>query len=293
MAAVNGIVNGIDNETTINENTTERTDMTAIVEENNANDSMVFQRPPLKSSINFRQRRSGSRWITPHGRVQTPRSKRARTYTDSLSSVDESLPLNSEVENTEDIAHPHIIKVILAELDEMRTQMLELAEENKRLDAKCTKLDCLSRRNNLKIWGIIEEDKESKYDLKRTVMKLLTEYGVNINARDIGEVHRLGAKKARTTRGTLVNFLHAEDRELTLSRGKQMYLDYGVRLEMDFPLEIDDNRKELKPVLQAALRSRNDTGGKKYNAYLSTDKLNINGRQYTVDNMDTLPEELN
>ena len=175
---------------------------------------------------------------------------------------------------------------------EMRGQMQELAEENKRLDAKYTKLDCLSRKNNLKIWGILEEDKETKYDIKRKVMNLLKEYGVNINARDIGEVHRLGAKRPRTVRGTLVHFFHYEDKDLTLSRGKQMFFDYGVRLENDFPVEIDDNRKELKPILQAALRYRNETGGRKYNAYLSTDKLHINGRQFTVENTDTLPEEL-
>ena len=53
--------------------------------------------------------------------------------------------------------------------------MLELVEDNKRLDAKCTKLDCFSTKNNLKIGGIIEEDRETKYDLKRTVIKLLKE----------------------------------------------------------------------------------------------------------------------
>ena len=71
-----------------------------------------------------------------------------------------------------------------------------------------------------------------------------------------------------------------------------MYFDYGVRLENDFPLEINDNRKELKPILQAAMKIRTKAGGRKYSAYLKTDKLHINGRQYTVKNTDTLPEEL-
>lgn len=235
---------GTDNENQLSSDIINQQDnMGPITEESNDNGFKLVQRPPLKHARSFRQRRSGSQWITPHGRVQTPRSKRPRTNTNSQSSADDTLPTNSEIEETEMTEHPHIIKVILAEMDEMRGQILELVDENKRLDAKCTRMDCLSRKNNLKIWGILEEDKETKYDIKRKVLNLLKEYGVNINARDIGEVYRLGAKRSKTVRCTLVHFSHAEDKELTLSRGKQMYFDYGVRLENDFPLEIDDNRK--------------------------------------------------
>ena len=53
-----------------------------------------------------------------------------------------------------------------------------LTNKNRRLDVKLTKLDCLSRKNNLKIWGIIEDNNETKYDLKRTVIQLFKEYGI-------------------------------------------------------------------------------------------------------------------
>ena len=55
MAAM---VNGTVNETNISEGITEQTVMAAMVEESSANDSMVFQRPPLKSSVSFRQQKS-------------------------------------------------------------------------------------------------------------------------------------------------------------------------------------------------------------------------------------------
>lgn len=250
------------------------------------------QEPPFKRVLSYRQRRSGERWRAPGGRTQTPRAKRLRRYTDSLSSLDETLPTMNEDGTFEGIEQSNIIKDILAELDEMRDQMQNIRVENKRLNEKCLKLDSLSRRNNLKIWGILEEPIETKFDVKRTVMSLLKDYGININARDIGNVQRLGARRPKTTRCTLVQFLHSEDKELTQSRGKQMYLDYGVRLEDDYPPEIEDSRKDLKLIVREAAKHRNEVGERKYNAYLSTDKLILNGRQFTVETTHNLPEEL-
>ena len=64
-----------------------------------------------------------------------------------------------------------------------------------------------------------------------------------------------------------------------------MYSDYGVRLEDDFPPEIEDRKKDLRPVLQAANRCKDDRGELKYKAFLNADKLTINGKHYTTNNV--------
>lgn len=81
-------------------------------------------------------------------------------------------------------------------------------------------------------------------DVKRKVLELLGEYGININFRDIDLVYRIGPITGKKPRCILVHFLHAEDKELTISRGKQMFIDYSVRLEDDFPPEIEKKGKE-------------------------------------------------
>lgn len=277
----------------ISEETEQSVNMNTLTEETGNATQANSQKQPPKQGLSYKQRRSRTRWVTPAGRVQTPRTKRARTHTESLSSVEGTpTPFNLHESDERDPSDPHIIGVILAELTEMREQLQDLSMDNKRLEDKFTKLDCLSRKNNLKIWNILEGNRETKYDIKRTVMSLLEEYGVNLNARDIGNVYRLGPKRPDTPRCTMVHFFHAEDKELVKSRGKQIYFDYNVRLEDDFPPEIEANRKELKPVLRAAAKYRNEKGERKYNAYLNVDKLHVNGRTYTVENTQNLPQEL-
>ena len=283
----------VSNNESIAEENEQSVNMNSVTEERmNATQHESHEQPP-NQGLSYKQRRSRTRWAPTAGRVQTPRAKRARTHTESLSSVEGTpTPFNTHESDERDPSDPHIISVILEELAEMREQLQDLSIENKRLDDRCTKLDCLSRKNNLKIWNILEGSRETKYDIKRTVMSLLEEYGVNLNARDIGSVYRLGPKRSDKTRCTMVHFFHAEDKELVKSRGKQIYFDYNVRLEDDFPLEIETNRRELKPVLRAAAKYRNEKGERKYNAFLNVDKLHVNGRTYTVENTEKLPDEL-
>ena len=248
---------------------------------------------PNRLWSSFRQRRSGKNWLPSAGRIQTPR-KRQRQFTESPVSLN-GTEHNHDVPEEGSPQDTQLLETILYELQELREDVQDLTEENRLLSEKCIKLDSMSRRNNLKIWGICEQRTETKFDTRKKVMDLLHEYGINVSARDIGKVHRLGAKDFRnekSMRCTLVQFLHPDDKELTVTRGRQMYSDYGVRLEDDFPPEIEDRRKDLRPVLQAANRCKDDRGERKYKAFLNADKLTINGKHYTTNNVEKLPEEL-
>ena len=82
------------------------------------------------------------------------------------------------------------------------------------------------------------------------------EYNINIEHRDLDldSVFWIGAKEETTSRCTLVPFVHLEDKVQTLNRGRDMNRDYGVILEDNFLPEIKTNRRDLKPLLQAANR---------------------------------------
>ena len=98
--------------------------------------------------------------------------------------------------------------------------------------------------------------------------------------------------KTKSPRAVIVKFLSSVDKEQALRRGKDIYFDTGIRLEDDYPMEIEQNRIELKPFLHTAQRIRTANGYHKYKASLNMDKLNINGRLYTVNNLNKLPHEL-
>lgn len=254
---------------------------------------------PVRSSVGlitgYRNRRISSNWTSAMSRTQTPRTKRLRTHTESPTNlVNESSPRGDNL-TLEEI----IDSRINAALDPARTEVSELREEvkaikaeNKRLKERCVKIDSQARKKNLKIWGIIEQNKESRFDIKKTVLQLLHDYSINVDSRDIDSVFRIGAKEEKTNRCTLVHFVHLEDKVLTQSRGRDMYRDYAVTLEDDFPPEIESNRRELKPLFLAANRSKNEAGKHKYRAALNADKLTVNGQRYTVNNTNRLPNEL-
>lgn len=61
-----------------------------------------------------------------------------------------------------------------------------------------------------------------------------------------------------------------------------------ISMRQDFPLEIEQRRRKLFPILQAA---KNNLMYKK-NSYLTKDKLFVNGRSYTVDTLHQLPSDL-
>ncbi|XP_053379987.1 uncharacterized protein LOC128548637 [Mercenaria mercenaria] len=101
----------------------------------------------------------------------------------------------------------------------------------------------------------------------------------------IERAHRLGNKYDSTkSRPIVVKFNHYPDKLLI----KQKASDYAkslssqpkIRVSEQFPKTIQDRRRLLIP---AMIKAKND--GK--TAYLSYDKLFINNRMYTVDNVST------
>ena len=62
-----------------------------------------------------------------------------------------------------------------------------------------------------------------------------------------------------------------------------------IYIAEDYPAEVELIRKKLYPIMRAANAYRDEAGNRPYQAHLNTDKLIINSRAYTADNLSALP----
>ena len=149
-------------------------------------------------------------------------------------------------------------------------------------------MEAQSRRDNLLLDGVPETENESFETCRNKIVKILEENMQIQNARDIKFVrcHRLGPKRdfSKKPRTLIFKFHYFQDREqVWSSKTKLKNSDYW--LSEDFPAEIKKRRSVLYPVLKKAWQLH-------LKASLSVDKLIISGRTYTVDNLSSLPQEL-
>ena len=155
---------------------------------------------------------------------------------------------------------------------------------------KLLRSECQSRRDNLVFLGVHEEKGQS---CEESVLGLLNYAGFPLDMRSIVRSHRLGPFAHHKTRPVIVRFHHYQDRE-TVWIGRKFIKDScDVTVVEDFPEEIRNRRKQLYPVLNAAL-SYHDVQFPDYRfkARLTVDKLIISGKSYTVDTLDKLPDKI-
>ena len=165
-----------------------------------------------------------------------------------------------------------------------------LNEENKTLHERLIKLESHQRRNNLIFEGIKEEKGENAEKCEQKVLDAISNIPGVPNDIKISRCHRVGPFQSDRTR-QIVCHIHWYKMKTKILKGKK-HLPDGIFVQEDFPVEIVERRKILRPILKAALQ--NDDY--KDNAYLSVDKLIINKKIYTyapVNNLDSLPDELN
>ena len=172
------------------------------------------------------------------------------------------------------------------EVSELRTELINTKES-------LVKLECYSRRYNLKFYGVSELPYESTYDCKRMILQILHESNINIPPKAIEHAHRLGPKQPRNPRPIMIKLFHEEEKQLILAKSQHIWHCTHISIEEDFATKVEENRRTLKPILHAANKKIDRSGKKEFYAKLRMDKLSINGKVYTVDNMDRLPAKLN
>lgn len=181
-----------------------------------------------------------------------------------------------------------MVQPLQNQIGQLRQQLEEEQSHRIKLQDKLLKLEAHSRRSNVIIKGLSEVRGESYVDCRNKVLNVLAASGINLHPRSIDRAHRLGPvhSNSKYPRPMIVKFLHSQDREWVIEHGTLIRQKTNCIVSEDFPDEIKENRKLLEPIATAAKFQ-------KQSVKLSVDKLIINKKVYTVNNLDKLPESLN
>jgi len=177
-------------------------------------------------------------------------------------------------------------KVALLErdLEQSNRQNTELKLQIRQVEQRCIKIEGQSRRNNLLIDGLEEHPGEKCEEVVKTFFQN-TMNMTSVMDIKLVRVHRLGNPNRGPNskpRSMIVKFHFYQDRERVWNnrknlKGKPFYLDE------DFPEEIRNARHQLMPIMFAARRD-----GKR--AIISVDRLIVDGKSYSLDQIKKLPE---
>lgn len=121
----------------------------------------------------------------------------------------------------------------------------ELSEEKNKvaaLEIKMDELEQYSRRNNLRIFGVKEEDREDTDKLLITLFE--NKLKIQVDVKDIDRCHRVGPKRAENSRPILVKFTSYRTRS-QLFKCKKLLKKTGFVIK-------EDLTKKRHEILKAA-----------------------------------------
>ena len=192
------------------------------------------------------------------------------------------------------ITHAQTVKQHNMNMSDITNKYNGVMNDYNTLQKRCDNQESYSRRDNLVIHGIPENDDENE----QTCMQLVRDFFTNdlqladAESQSIVFVrcHRLG-KQIRGVnsrkRPIIVRFQNFADRKLVWS--KRFHLkNKNYTLHENFASDVEYRRRILYPILTHARKSG------KYDkaAYLNDDVLKIKGINYTVENLQDLPKDL-
>ena len=169
-------------------------------------------------------------------------------------------------------------------------EVTNLKEENRLLKEQIIANESQARRVNLVFTGVQEAKGEV---CEETILHILAYAGFDFDIRSFERAHRLGPYNKHKIRPIIVRFHHYLDRQSVWMARRYIKEACQVVVVEDYPQLIRDRRKILYPILNAAVRYRDEEFPDfRYRAHLNVDKLIINGSSYTVDSLDKLPKQL-
>ena len=182
---------------------------------------------------------------------------------------------------------------VKARLTLLEDENVQLKLENQAIQEQNLQNDIRRRELNLIFEGIIDCQNESPNFLYRKFVDVLNHMEVFNKCGQrvaITRIQRLGPPQRDRCRPVLCNFLRYDDVQLVLRNRGQ--LPNNVYAREDFPDEIEERRRILRPIFNRARKSTKYKG----KCRLTRDKLVILGQTYTVrpkNNLDKLPPDLN
>ena len=193
----------------------------------------------------------------------------------------------AEIEDLKAIVHDVNLKQGAA-----NTSSERIKSDLKELHRRHVKLECHSRRGNMKFFGITERENETNNDTElalrefmRTKLKILPVDEENIH---FDRVHRITSRRSQSNsrslqpRPIIVRLTDFQEKFFIKSYIKNLLRGTGFGVSDDFPKEVDEVRKVLYPILKAAKRD-------KKTAYFNVEKLIINGALYRGEETSQFP----
>ena len=178
------------------------------------------------------------------------------------------------------------------EVRELRAECQSLRAENIDLKSQTNNLETYSRRDNLIIYGIPEQNGETASQCEASVRALfVNKLQLTVQEADgiaFVRCHRLYRPRKNITKPIIVRFSSFKDREHIWTK-KKMLTDKTVNIGEDFPKSIAYKRRKLFPVFAKAKKLPALANMK---VSLKADVLSIGDRKYTVDTLGELQGEL-
>ena len=203
---------------------------------------------------------------------------------------------------------------LLLEMEELikkqQDTIEELKKENYELNVKCNRLEKNETRLkkrvsdienelyslNVILHGISGSEYEEGPERYRLVTEVIAttiyagsyEEQIQIARKiPIKKTYRIGRYNSQKGRPIVVNFVYHEDFENLLSNKK--YLPRGVFADRQYSQDTEDKRRILRPIYKTAINHHLYKGKCK----MEGEYIKIQGRRYGVNNLQSLPNDLN
>lgn len=173
----------------------------------------------------------------------------------------------------------------MATTNDLRHENENLKQEVSHLHKRILQLEAHSRCQNLIFEGLSEKEDE-KYEKAEMIVQELLQSTLELTDIKFDKVYRLGRKRSGKTRPILVKLQNTQQRDLIWTNRFKLK-DTNIWIYEDFPKEIKENRDLLLPVYLAARRAPQITS-----ASLKLDQLFLNGKLYTAQSYDSIPDFL-
>lgn len=160
---------------------------------------------------------------------------------------------------------------ILKENDSLKLKIQQLED-------KLDYLENQSRRNNIIIYGVKDEDNENWNATENKAVEFIkNNLKTELKAHEIERSHRLGKKFRGTNRPIIIKFNNFKTKNELLKASPKLK-GTGFALSEDFSQKVKDTRNQLKPYLIKA-RANGHYSFLKYN------KLNIDGKSWSLEEL--------
>jgi hypothetical protein len=184
-----------------------------------------------------------------------------------------------------------IAKTSKKEIESLNEKVKQLEKELQNERECRIRLETLQKKKNLIMLNVMETAHETQGVLEDTVQEIITKW-LEITDAQIDTCYRMGKKPQNDTgktsviksRPIKVEFIKISERN-KIWANKRKFKGSNIILKEDLPRETDENIKKLSPVFKEARRQKLKTS-------MIQDKLIVDGQQYTVDTLDTLPDNL-